>query len=174
MKKENVKSSKNTSKKNVKKNNIFSNILKYYKENMFRKHFLLYIISLIIFASIFIYSLSTYDAKMFLENVGNVVGISTILKEFIFFTLISIVLGFIPYLHLSIISIVYAARLSSYICNLLFMRTYDKTFVSIVSVFMLLILTFAITIGINICKLITKKVKNKFIKKQNSVSGGIK
>ena len=67
-----------------KKENKFINMLKnswkYYKKNMFRKHFVLYIISLILFVTVFVYSLSTYDAKYFLENVGNVARINKIMS----------------------------------------------------------------------------------------------
>ena len=154
-----------------KKENKFINMLKnswkYYKKNMLRKHFVLYIISLILFVTVFVYSLSTYDAKYFLENVGNVARINKIMSEFIFFTVMSIMLGFLPFIRASVVSIVYAARLSSYICNLLFMRTYDKTLVSIIAVIMLLILTFSITIGINLCGVITKIIKDKVSKNKS-------
>ena len=105
--------------------------------------------------------------KYFLENVGNVARINKIMSEFIFFTVMSIVFGFLPFIRASVVSIVYAARLSSYICNLLFMRTYDKTLVSIIAVIMLLILTFSITIGINLCGVITKIIKDKVSKNKS-------
>lgn len=149
--------------KKIEKNNVKveskNSIFKYYKDKMLRKHLIIYIICMIIFGITFAYCLNTFNATTFLQSIGETVKISRVIIEFFVFLILSILLGFIPKLRLSIVCIIYSTRLASYVANILFMRTYNKIFVTVIAIISLFIISFAITIGMNMSKNIANRRK---------------
>lgn len=136
-------------------------VLKYYKENMLRKHLIIYIICMIVFGITFAYCLNNLGATTFLESIGHTVKFSTIIIEFFVFLILSVLLGFIPKIRLSVMCMIYSTRLASYVANILFMSTYNKILVTVVAIISLFIISFTITIGMNMSKNITNRRKNE-------------
>ena len=56
---------------------------------------------------------------------------------------------------------IYSTRLASYVANILFMSTYNKILVTVVAIISLFIISFTITIGMNMSKNITNRRKNE-------------
>ncbi|MDD3303704.1 MAG: hypothetical protein PHP54_02185 [Clostridia bacterium] len=142
---------KNETVESVKKRG-FKESMRFYKNHMLRKHLTIYIICMVLFAITFAFCLNNFNATSFLQSIGETAKISTILLEFVVFLVLSLVLGFIPRIKASLICILYASRLASYVANILFMRTYNKIFVTILAIISLLIMSFTITIGMNMSK----------------------
>ena len=153
-------------KKNIKKDkNGLKNMFDYYIKNIFKKHFLIYIICMIIFALVFTLTLKSFNATTFLQGVDNVSSMFVVFKEFAIFLAVSLILGFIPFLPFSLVGILFASRLASYITSILFMREYNKTLLILLSIFLLFFLSFVMALGMNISKNISKRIKHN--KKKN-------
>lgn len=147
----------------MKKNEIKDkkSFLTYYKDSMLRKHLIIYIICMVIFGITFTYCLNSFNATTFLQSIGETVKFSRVIIEFIIFFILSIVLGFIPKIRLSVICIIYSTRLASYVANILFMRTYNKILVTVIAIISLFIISFTIAVGMNMSKNITNRRKNE-------------
>lgn len=148
--------------KEEKKKNPLIKALCYYKNHMLKRQVVLYIISLVIFGIMFTYCLNQLDPNTFLKQVASVAGYQVILAEFGVFVLLALVLGMIPYIYASVISLLYASRLASYLTNLLYARNEKNVImVTIIAVLLLLVLSFAMTTGMQLCRSITSKITKK-------------
>lgn len=153
-------------KKEGKKNSIIR-ALCFYKNNMLKRQIVVFILSLVIFGIMFTFCLNQLDPNTFLKQVASVAGYQVILAEFGIFVLLALVLGMIPYLYASVISLLYASRLASYLTNLLYARNEKNVImVTMIAVLLLLVLSFAITTGMQMCRYITQKITKRGLPKK--------
>lgn len=169
------KENKNTNINNKNIDNKFIKMLieykNFYKENLKRKHIIIYIISLVLFFMSLMLLISNINindtVKQVVESGGKVESISkidslmSIFKEDIPITFFMLFAGITPYFYLPIFGVIASYNLASQIANMYVMS--QGTFTISITAFGMIIkligYSLAISMGIYYCKISTKKFK---------------
>lgn len=169
MKKEKVikKRKENNKKKNYP--NFIIEFLKFYNDNLRKKHIIVYIISLIIlfiFLAMFISSIDvTTSIETLAENAQASVSKTTVFDEIIKQTIPSVFLvifaGITPFVYLSVIGFYYPYLLASDIASafLITSQTGSLVFMTIGAIIQLFAISLAMVAGFHYCSISSKKYR---------------
>lgn len=144
-----------------------SNFFKYYKNELMRKNLLFYILALVIFFITFTIALNGIDFKDKFLGMHDNFNINTLIIEGALVTVVSVVIGVIPYANLSVLGILYSFKFAFNIVNMFYTSTTNKMLLSILIIVELFTICFAATLGNKICDWTTSVIKNRRDKKTN-------
>lgn len=167
----------NVRKRNInnqnKKNNFqifFSNYYTFYKENIKKKHIVVFVICLCIFFITFATCMSKItsspDIATLIKNSeetqqNSASIISIIFKQNIPSVFVTMLAGIVPYVYIPVVGIgyayIYAVNIIEYFAT--FSHTGNVIFMTIGAIINLVAISYAVATGMHYCKLVTKKQK---------------
>lgn len=155
-------------------NNKFISYLRsyytFYKENIKKKHIVMFVICICVFFIVFATYMSkitsTPDVATLIKNSENSIQnpsniFTTIFKQNIPSVFIIIFAGIVPYIYLPVVGIGYAYNYALDIikCFTTFSHVGNTIFMTIGTIINLVAISYAIATGMHYCKLVTKKQK---------------
>lgn len=140
----------------------------FYKKEIYKKHIVLYVISLILFFIMLVYFLSSNNIPNEISdiiknssNLGKVANFKSIFTDKILVNFVLLISGITPYFYISILGIMYSYTLVINIVSAFnnMAINMSPTFMTIGSIIQMFGISFTSAIGIYLCKITTKKFK---------------
>lgn len=147
---------------NNKEENVVIKYLKCYKEILFRKQIVLFILCLVIFLVAFTIGMSTIDFNAPLKkDINAIANINLIQMQFIFVMVLTPFLALVPFIKkLSVITIFYSYFMAFNVVNMFYLPTCNNILLAISVILSLLALSLNIVLSFEL----SEKVNNRFVK----------
>lgn len=159
-------------KKNSKSSMLVVDFYDFYKNNLYKKHLVLYVISLILFFVMLVYYIKSNNTtgelgeiiKSETENLvllGKMANFKSIFTDKLLLNFVLLLSGITPYVYIPVIGVLYSNTLAANIVGLFnnIASNMNPTFVTIGSIVQLFGISLTSAAGIYFCKVSTKRFK---------------